>query len=846
MKSIIGSLLLLALLFLCYSPLSCQSSFQKVIGTTGSDIGYSLLSTNDNKVILTGLTERFGGQDILLLELDQEANIIWSKALGGTQDDFARTIIQTLDGGFVIVGSTESFGQGQRDMFILKTDRNGGTEWAKSLGGSEEERGFSVIQTEDGGYAIGGSTTSLSFGKRDAILYRLDGQGNLLWSKTYGGFDNDNIFNLKQTQDGGLIFTAVQFSFGAGSHDFWVVRLDALGQVLWAKSYGGNDEEHARVILPTPDGNFLVVGHTRTFGVGGWDFLLLKISPEGDLLWAKTYGEVGDELSGSLTIKDDGNLLIYGFSTSFSGGDRDAIVIETNQDGQVIGSTVFGSAGDDFPQFGPDSPLIMLSDSDFLATGVKSIGQFGGQDIFLIKTRLTHPHNCESEDIAIQETAINNVVSTDVTPSEASPPAPLDFTPMESFITMDEILICPPPIAKIHAPDTLICVGDCINLIDSSLNDPTSFQWEIPGGQPAIAMEANVNNVCFTSAGTFEVRLIVANDFGLDTAFQTIIVNPMPMVDLGDQTNLCEGGSLTLSAFTSNASYLWQDNSEASDFVVTEGGNYSVTVSLENCEETGSISIEEIACEPPVAIINTSSTDICAGECITVIDSSLNNPTSITWSFPGAQPPMSSQPVVVDICYPAPGTYSISLLVSNEFGMDTAMQTIQVKATPDLDLGEDQLICEGDSIILSAFTDNANYSWQDGSDEPLFTATSSGLYSVIVDLEGCQAEDEINLTTQNCTRCEFFIPNAFSPNDDGINDEFIIFSNCAFESYNIKIFDRWGELLFENNDPNVGWNGIFRSQPMVSAVFTYYITVSFQELDRIQSEILTGAVTLIR
>lgn len=836
----------LAVFLLPISLFSQIGSLQKVLGTTGIDEGYSLLSTADNGFIVVGSSSGNGGsRNILLMKLTGNIEVSWAKSYGGSGDDFARSVVQTSDGGFAVAGSTNSQGQGE-DMFVLKTDQDGNLIWSRALGGVNEERGFTIIETSDQGLIIGGSTTSLGAGKRDAILYKLDSNGTLQWSTVIGGDDNDNAFNILELQDGSFLFTGTQFSFGAGSHDFWVVKIDSGGQVIWAKTYGSTTEDHCRTVIPTDDGNFLVIGHTRSTAVGDWDMLLIKITPNGDLIWANSYGGGGDELGEGITSISGNRYVLYGFTTSFGNGGRDAFMIEVDQDGGVNSSSVYGGLANDFPPFGSDSPLLVTGDQQVIATGITTGAQIGQEDILIIRSNLNEEHSCESDDISLTANQIFNLTSSDIVPQVTTPPTPLIGVFAEADVVMEQLLICQAPIAGFIASDTLLCVGDCITLTDTSLHDPTTFLWTIPGGTPNTATTPDLSNVCFNESGTFEISLVVANGFGSDTATQIIVVNPIPVVNLEQEQQLCEGETLILSAENDNATYLWQDGSTASEIVVDAAGTYSVTVSLQNCETISTVNVIETLCTPPTALIGSSTLEICAGECVDFTDESLNDPTLTNWVFAGAQPASSSETVVNGVCYDLPGTYLVSLRVSNEFGADSTSVEVLVKPNPVVDLGENVSLCEGDTLELVSNVFEGDFTWQDGSNDLTFDVISAGIYSLTVTQDGCTGEDEVTVDLINCTQCNFYIPNAFSPNEDGVNDDFRVFSNCPLESYNLKIFDRWGGFVFESNGPDTHWDGSFRGQVVNSGVFVYCLSVEYLEFDQIRAEIISGSVTVVR
>ena len=155
----------------------------------------------------------------------------WAQTYGCSGTDYACSIQQTSDGGFIVAGSTDSFGAGKADFWVLKLDESGNALWQKTYGGTDYDYASSIQQTPDGGYIVAGETESFGAGRADLWVLKLDESGNALWQKTYGGTDYDNAYSIQQTLDGGYIMAGYTGSFGAGSADFWVLKLDSSGLI---------------------------------------------------------------------------------------------------------------------------------------------------------------------------------------------------------------------------------------------------------------------------------------------------------------------------------------------------------------------------------------------------------------------------------------------------------------------------------------------------------------------------------------------------------------------------------------------------------------------------------------
>ena len=208
------------------------------------------------------------------------SQVLFAKTFGGTNDDYSFSIIQTSDGGYAVLGETKSFGAGGADLLVLKLTSSGGFSWARTFGGTGSDYPCSIVQTSDGGYAVGGYTESFGAGDYDFLVLKLTSSGGLSWAKTFGGTDYDGAYSMIQTSDGGYALAGATISFGAGG-DFLVLKLTSSGGLQWAKTFGGTSLDYAWSIIQTSDGGFAVAGYTNSFGAGGYDLFVLKLGPDG-------------------------------------------------------------------------------------------------------------------------------------------------------------------------------------------------------------------------------------------------------------------------------------------------------------------------------------------------------------------------------------------------------------------------------------------------------------------------------------------------------------------------------------------------------------------------------------
>jgi len=313
---------------------SGNHEWNKTYGGANADLPFSLVATGDGGYVLAGRTRSFGAgaADAWLVKTDASGNMEWNKTYGGPRVDVAHAVIQTSDGGYALAGYTESFGADGQDLWLVKTDNDGNLEWRKRFGGSGDEDSRGVIETSDGGYALAGFTTSFGAGSEDFWLIKVDSSGNHEWNKTYGGANADLPFSLVATGDGGYALAGRTQSFGAGSLDFWLVKVDSSGNHEWNKTYGGasNDPAHSMVetnVVATGNG-YALAGFTTSFGAGGQDGWLIKTDMDGNAEWNKTYGGANNDILNSMVATNDGGYVLAGFTTSFGAGSEDFWLIK--------------------------------------------------------------------------------------------------------------------------------------------------------------------------------------------------------------------------------------------------------------------------------------------------------------------------------------------------------------------------------------------------------------------------------------------------------------------------------------------------------------------------------------
>ncbi|MBC8346264.1 MAG: hypothetical protein ISR89_09045 [Candidatus Marinimicrobia bacterium] len=261
-----------------------EELWKKTFGGEEWDWGRSIQQTTDGGYIIIGSTSSFGngGYDIWLIKTDSMGNEEWNKTFGGQWGESGWSVQQTFDGGFIITGYTNSFGHGEFDVWLIKTDSNGDGEWNQTLGGYQIDFGFSVQQTRDGGYIITGYTNSFGHGEFDVWLIKTDSNGVKEWTKTFNRSNEDKGYSVQQTANGGYIITGLTHFESNDNQDIWLIKTDSNGNKEWDQTYGGDGGDLGWSVKQTIDGGYIITGTTRSFGNGLNDVWLIKTDSEGN------------------------------------------------------------------------------------------------------------------------------------------------------------------------------------------------------------------------------------------------------------------------------------------------------------------------------------------------------------------------------------------------------------------------------------------------------------------------------------------------------------------------------------------------------------------------------------
>ncbi len=541
--------------------------------------GYSISKVNGDKTQPTFNSS----YDYWIVKTDSLGIKQWDKDFGGSARDELDAMKQTADGGYILGGSSLSDVSGNKtqprwgdyDFWIVKVDSSGSIQWDKDFGGDMQDAFYSIQQTKDKGYILGGHSlsgisgdkTEPSRGGRDYWILKTDSLGNKQWDKRFGGSSNDELHSVLQTVDGGYILAGNSVSGISGDKtqaswggtDYWVVKIDSVGNKQWDKRYGGDDEDLCWSIALTNDGEYILGGNSHS-GISGdktmpthggsYDYWIIKIDSLGTMQWDRDFwGTSNEDEFGNISQTIDGGYLFCGTSYSPISGDKtesnlaaeQSWIVKTDSNGYMDWDKTLLNGYNEtcYALQNNEGCYVFANYNNGGIAGDKSHPCLGSTDYWIIKF-------CDGNTL-------------------------------------------PPIIA--YTADQNLCPGTCTNFTNLTIN-AVSYRWNFPGATPDTSTATNPTNICYANSGSYDVQLIATNANGSDTLLLSnyITVYPAPAPQ-----GISQSGD-TLFANAGANSYQWYFNttliSGATNYfyVAPSSGDYNVVCTDANgCEVEAAI-----------------------------------------------------------------------------------------------------------------------------------------------------------------------------------------------------------------------------------------------------------------
>lgn len=498
---------------------NAQTQWQRTIGGTNHDQANCIIQTTDGGYAIAGFTFSYaaGYEDIYITKISSIGTIQWTKTIGGSGNEIANSIIQTTDGGFAIGGWSSSFGSDYADFFIIKLDTNGTIQWTRNINRAAYDYACSIVQTTDGGYAISGVSATGGVFSSDMFIVKLNSAGNLQWSKTYGGSHDEPAYSIIQTTDGGLAFAGYSNSFGPYNL-FNIIKTDSLGNIQWNRLIGESGTgSHIYSIIQIADGSFVLAGEFTPVGTGNYHMYIVKINSSGTILWTRTVVGPVYDMAYSVTQTADGGFVLGGYTNSFGSGGYDMYIVKLNSNGSLQWSKTVGGTGDE-----QALSVIKTTDGGFIAAGYSTSFGNGGKDIFIVKFDSS-----------------GNTCGNTTAPTSSFGTSGTATSPAFTVVTQNPTVTTPTPILGTGGTLTTVC-----NLL------PPAAPILVSPSNGSYNQTSTVRFNWNKSQNAVSYRLQVA----FDSLFTNLVVNDSTITD----------STLLVVNLTSNRYYWWRVNAKNS------------------------------------------------------------------------------------------------------------------------------------------------------------------------------------------------------------------------------------------------------------------------------------------
>jgi len=320
-------------IWLIKTDLHGNEEWIKTFHGSNRDYASSIQETIDGGYVFTGSTGSGDYNEVWLIKTDSQGNEDWNQTFGGGNYDRGNSVQQTNDGGYIITGEISSSGNGSSDVLLIKTDHKGNKEWKHTFGGGDYDRGYSVQQTRDGGFIIAGSTRSNGDSYDDLWLIKADSQGNEEWNRTFGGGYIDIGHCVYETTDNGYVMTGYTQSYGNGSRDLWLIKTDSQGNEEWNRTFGDSFVDFGKSVQQTIDGGYIITGSKGTDYYS--DVWLIKVDSQGNEEWNQLFGGVDYDFGNFVRQTNDNGYIITGHTKSYGNGGYDILLIKTDSKGKT-------------------------------------------------------------------------------------------------------------------------------------------------------------------------------------------------------------------------------------------------------------------------------------------------------------------------------------------------------------------------------------------------------------------------------------------------------------------------------------------------------------------------------
>jgi len=769
------------------SNISIAQEFTKLYGNTITNGGRDFIETSDDNFLIAGVN----GEDAMLMKVDFNGDMLWTKNYGGDKIDEFNSVIED-NGYYYMCGSTASYTVDSiTDVFVVKTDLFGNVIWSRTFGGSGcagaycGDQGFKIIKESSNKFVIAGlSASAASTNLMAGYILKINDSGTLLQDYVLDGVGSEFFFSVTLAENGDLIFTGQN---KVGTWESWLLRMSSDGTVIYNLGYGdaGALGGVANEVLEHDGYTYMYMGN------GDGTVALVKLDALGDTVTAKQYQ--GYSATYMLLSEDANNLYLLGNTNNAT-----TYLLKTDLQGDTIWTKHFYNLN--------GHALIEKEDSIYLLAAPPSGGN-GGYDVALMKMASDgSTTNCYEYDFVDFFYNPYSMVITPYGEGVSSIPYNYDVSINQNSINYNKCIKC------ISADFSY----EVDNLEVSFTNESTlevDYDWDF--GDNNSVNNYNTSHQ-FSSLGSYEVCLLASDSCSSETICQTIEITE------------CQTEPSNAIITTCDSTYGWNGEN------YTQSGQYVwSTINSNGCDSIATLNLTVSDLSITAELIEPNCYDSEDGA-IDITYESNALPVDIHWS---------NGLMFEDNLNIAAGEYSVTIIDSNDCEQtETYTLSSPQELYPALNAIDASCDYTLDGMIESDVlggTSPYQYSWNTGSTEETLTEVGTGDYSLtVIDDQDCEASADATIyyLGEGCLD----ITTVFTPNDDGYNDDWVINGIIDYPNCTMMIFNRWGQLLFESTGYSYPWNGVYDGRDLPIA--DYYYILDLQD----GTEARTGTITLKR
>ncbi len=807
------ALLALVLLFVARpSSAQCdQDTYRLLFDGSGADVAHRTVVHANGDVYVAGFSDSYGSDsDLIIVRSQSDGTIVWAKRYDVVGDDGGLSMCFTAgaSGSLYLGAALDGVGTNQEDGSLIKLDADGNVLWARRLLPMPfycQVR--AVAERPDGDVIIVGSVNSIGAGLADSFAARFNATGGLIWLNSYGWSGQDHFTDVELLPDGS--FTACSQSMGpsASIRKAYIAHIAANGSVLGCTLFNGGVYDSFNHGVRNPDGSYLWVGYTDSYGAGGRDVLAILTDATGAPIWYRTFGTAGNEEGTNAVADPSGGWWI----AAFQGSQRNAHLIRVLPGGVLdhvraladltVPSTALWAqllepASDGGLYFLGNDPsatstgfaLEKLNGCGLPGCTSSSVTWEMGEPIIpmLIPSLPISASSSNVDPVTVVAAEVTDVVSQDV-----------------------DVVDCDSCSIALSGADIQACSGSLVLLQPSVvLGEPVtmSWQWELGDGTLSDSVGSVTHD--YAQAGTYQVSVVVTDTSGScsDTLFfQVEVIGPAQAM-LGPDTVLCPGSTVILEVDPNATAIGWNDGSAGSSLAVSDPGTYWVSLELGGCATSDTVVVDQGTLPSVVA---STDTTLC-GSGVVQFTATGSSGDVFTWSD-GTQG--------TTLVTSTPGTYTVTatsacgeawddvvLRVSAPYQHPAVVHTCPERAIEwELPVGSTEIV------------------WSNGETSPNVDLEVGSYTYHFVDAAGCYQEGQLVVAVDISSDGYYYVPNVFTPNGDGVNDSFEVVG-AEHDGFEFSIFNRWGELIFETIDADKAWDGSCLGASVPDGTYVYVVS----------------------